>query len=224
MGETEGCLALADWRRQIAELYAQVRRQGRTDPAGAAAHWRAARERLYREHPQSPVPPAERGTFRARHFPYDAALRFEVNVLPSLGADEDVAPGDGASRPGSGTPLTLPTSAGGGMAFHRIGSVDVPFPQGGQRLALYWMEGYAGGLFLPFCDATNGQETYGGGRYLLDGAKGADLGGDPARNTLILDFNFAFQPSCAFDPQWVCPLASPESRLPIPVRAGERLT
>ena len=85
------------------------------------------------------------------------------------------------------------------------------------------MAGYAGGLFIPFRDATNGTETYGAGRYLVDAAKSADLGGDPATGTLILDFNFAFQPSCAFDPRWACPLAPPENRLEIPIRAGERL-
>jgi uncharacterized protein (DUF1684 family) len=86
------------------------------------------------------------------------------------------------------------------------------------------MEGYAGGLFLPFRDATNGSETYGAGRYLLDAAKSADLGGDRERGTLILDFNFAFQPSCAYDPKWACPLAPPANRLDLPIRAGERLT
>jgi uncharacterized protein len=85
------------------------------------------------------------------------------------------------------------------------------------------MAGYAGGLFIPFRDATNGGQTYGAGRYLVDAAKSADLGGDPARNSLIIDFNFAFQPSCAFDPRWACPLAPPENRLDLPVRAGERL-
>jgi uncharacterized protein (DUF1684 family) len=98
------------------------------------------------------------------------------------------------------------------MSFRRIGVVTVPFPAGERRLGLYWMEGYAGGLFLPFRDATNGQETYGAGRYLLDGAKSADLGGDAARGTLHLDFNFAYQPSCAFDPRWACPLARPRTR------------
>jgi len=85
------------------------------------------------------------------------------------------------------------------------------------------MEGYAGGLFLPFRDATNGRETYPAGRYLLDAAKSADLGGDLERQSLILDFNFAYQPSCAFDPKWACPLAPPENRLDIEVRAGERI-
>ena len=85
------------------------------------------------------------------------------------------------------------------------------------------MAGYAGGIFIPFRDDTNGSETYAAGRYLVDAAKSADLGGDPSAGTLILDFNFAFQPSCAFDPQWACPLAPPESRLPVRIEAGERL-
>jgi uncharacterized protein (DUF1684 family) len=109
------------------------------------------------------------------------------------------------------------------MAFRRFGAVTVPFPDGPRRLEVYWMEGYAGGLFLPFRDATNGHDTYGAGRYLLDAAKSADLGGDAVAGTLILDFNFAFQPSCAHDPNWACPLAPPANRLDIAVRAGERL-
>jgi uncharacterized protein (DUF1684 family) len=118
----------------------------------------------------------------------------------------------------------LPVSTGGEQSFARIGFIDVPFEAGPRRLGLYWMAGYAGGLFLPFRDATNGAETYGAGRYLLDAAKSADLGGDTAAGTLILDFNFAFQPSCSFDPRWSCPLSPPENRLDIRVEAGERLT
>jgi uncharacterized protein (DUF1684 family) len=109
------------------------------------------------------------------------------------------------------------------MSFRRIGTVDVPFAAGSRRLELYWMAGYAGGLFLPFRDATNGTETYGAGRYLLDAAKSADLGPGHAPGTLVLDFNFAFQPSCAFDPKFACPLAPPANRLDLPVRAGERI-
>ena len=110
------------------------------------------------------------------------------------------------------------------MSFSRIGWLEVPFPAGARRLALYWMAGYAGGLFLPFRDATTGAATYGAGRYLLDAAKSADLGGDAERGSLVLDFNFAFHPSCAFDPRWACPLAPPENRLDVALRAGERLT
>ena len=89
------------------------------------------------------------------------------------------------------------------------------------NLEVYWLDGYGGGLFLPFADATTGNETYGAGRYLLDTAKGADLGNHDDR--LVLDFNFAYQPSCAYDPRWTCPLTPPANRLPIPVRAGERI-
>jgi uncharacterized protein (DUF1684 family) len=182
------------------------------DPPAAWAHWARTREALFREHPQSPVPPEMRAAFRARHWAYDSALRFEVSVQAAppaaLGA----------------LVLELPNSGSDTLAFSRIGNVEVPFAEGSRRLSVFWMAGYAGGLFLPFRDATNGAETYGAGRYLLDGAKSADLGGDPERGTLVLDFNFAFHPSCAFDPRWACPLAPPENRLDIRVHAGERLT
>ena len=242
-GELAATLTLADWRRTIASLYADVRRLAAADPAAAFDHWRTVRERLFREHPQSPVPADRRAGFRAHHFPFDPALRFELAVEP-LDARADAvahvpASESGASSTGlaglaalgsidfgsgdSSRAIDLPVSAGGAMAFRRFGAVTIPFPEGSRRLELYWMEGYAGGVFLPFRDATNGAETYGAGRYLLDAAKSADLGGDRAAGTLILDFNFAFQPSCAFDPKWACPLAPPSNRLDLPIRAGERL-
>jgi len=206
-------LDLADWRRTVAELYADVRRLAAEDPAAALAMWREVRERLYQRHPQSPVPADDRPSFRAGHFEHDPTLRFEVALEPDHTIDAK----------GLGLALELPVSAGGLMRFGRIGWLAIPFPAGERRLALYWMEGYAGGLFLPFRDATNGRETYPAGRYLLDAAKSADLGGDLERQSLILDFNFAYQPSCAFDPKWACPLAPPENRLDIEVRAGERI-
>jgi uncharacterized protein (DUF1684 family) len=233
-------IELADWRRRVSDLYAEVRTLARDDPGAAWERWRASRESLYREHAQSPVPAADRAAFSARHWAYDPAYRFEVPVVAegepateapgaaggSAGATNATDPiggvGDGAFG-GFGT-LLLPVSTGGEQSFGRIGFVDVPFVAGERRLGLYWMAGYAGGLFLPFRDATNGAETYGAGRYLLDAAKSADLGGDAARRTLILDFNFAFQPSCSFDPRWSCPLSPPENRLDIRVEAGERLT
>jgi uncharacterized protein (DUF1684 family) len=202
---------LADWRRQMAALYAEVRAAAATDPAAALTLWRATRERLYRDHPQSPVPEASRDQFRAIHFEHDPALRFEVAVEPAP------PPAPGALA------LELPNSGEDVLSFTRVGRITIPFPDGPRTLSVFWMAGYAGGLFIPFRDATNGQETYGAGRYLVDGAKSADLGGDPSGNTLIVDFNFAFQPSCAFDPRWACPLAPPENRLDLPIRAGERL-
>jgi uncharacterized protein (DUF1684 family) len=214
----EATLALADWRRQVADLYAEVRRRAATDPGAALELWRATRERLYRDHPQSPVPVAERAAFRARHFDHDPSLRFEVVVEPHDDAGDPHLEG-----PLSGLALALPVSVGGTMSFRPIGHVTVPFAPGERRLGLFWMAGYAGGLFLPFRDATNGRETYGAGRYVLDAAKAADLGAGATPGSLILDFNFAFQPSCAFDPQWACPLAPPENRLDIEIRAGERI-
>lgn len=209
MDTTGDYLTLAAWRRSIAALYAEVRALAAHDPRAAHDHWCAERAALYRQHPQSPVPAPARADFVARHFPYDPAARFVVAVEPDEAADRAA--------------VAIPTSGAGEMAFRRIGWVTVPFPAGARRLALHWLEGYAGGLFLSFRDTTNRRETYGGGRYLLDAAKSADLGGDPAAGTLILDFNFAYQPSCAFDPRWVCPLVAPENRLDLPVRAGERL-
>lgn len=208
---------VADWRRQISTLYAEVRGMAANDPAIALAHWRAVRERLFREHPQSPVPAEARATFRAYHFEYDPALRSEVVLAP--------APPTGPSPLDGPRALTLelPESGGEHLAFSRIGWIPVPLPGGPRRLSVFWMAGYAGGLFIPFRDATNGTETYGAGRYLVDSAKSADLGGDPARNALVIDFNFAFHPSCAFDPRFACPLAPPENRLDVPIRAGERL-
>lgn len=202
---------LADWRRQVATLYAEVRGMAATDPDIALAHWRAVRERLYREHPQSPVPAEARGTFRANHFEHDPSLRFEVLVA--------AAP---PPEPGAFA-LELPNSGADTLSFSRVGRIEIPFASGARTLSVFWMAGYAGGLFIPFRDATNGTETYGAGRYLVDAAKSADLGGDPAAGTLTIDFNFAVQPSCAFDPKWACPLAPPENRLEIPIRAGERL-
>ena len=74
---------------------------------------------------------------------------------------------------------------------------------------------------MPFRDATNGDTTYGAGRYVLDTVKGADLGGSDGR--LIVDFNYAYHPSCTYDPRWSCPLAPPANRLAGPVEAGERM-
>ena len=182
-----------------------------SDPAMAHAHWRSVRDRLYREHPQSPVPVSARPGFQARYFEHDPELRFVVVMEPA----PPPAPGAFA--------LELPNSGADTLSFSRVGRIAVPFASGPRTLSVFWMAGYAGGLFIPFRDGSNGHETYGAGRYLVDAAKSADLGGDPATNSLIIDFNFAYQPSCAFDPRWACPLAPPENRLDLPVRAGERL-
>ena len=204
-------LTLADWRRRVAELYAEVRRVAAEDPALAHQLWCETRASLLRDHPQSPVPADQRGAFESLVWPYDPSLRFEVRVDPAP------PPSPGALA------LELPNSGADRLAFARIGSVGIPFADRSRQLSLFWMEGYSGGLFLPFRDATSGKETYGAGRYLLDTAKSADLGPGASPGTLVLDFNFAYQPSCAFDPKWACPLAPPENRLDVPIRAGEHI-
>lgn len=214
-GSTADRLWLADWRTRMAALYAEVRAAAAIDRTVALAHWRAVRESMYRTHPQSPVPIAEREGFQARHFESDGSMRFSVPVEP-------------AAPPPSGlgglAGLSLPNSGADTLSFSRIGSIELPFAAGPRRLSVFWMAGYAGGLFIPFRDATNGIETYAAGRYLVDAAKSADLGTDPEAGTITVDFDYAVQPSCAFDPRWACPLSPPENRLDIPIRAGERLT
>ena len=197
-------LALAHWRRAVAELYGEARRlaAGAGGPRAAWAHWRTAREALFAGHPQSPLPPAQREGFTGLPlFEYDPALRFEVAVTPL----ED-APVQRWELGGDGLLMATPCLRTGGLQ----GAL-------GAELTLFRLEGYGGGLFLPFAD-THGQ-TYGGGRYLLDTIKGADLGHGPGG--LVLDFNFAYNPSCAWSPQWVCPLAPTVNRLPLPIPAGE---
>ena len=137
-----------------------------------------------------------------------------------------------------GGPLDLPSSGLGGIPFRRIGRVQLTGPLAGHALPVFWIDAYGGGLFLPFRDATSGTETYGAGRYLLDTIKSADHGAVPggmdafgsrpdasdSAPSLVLDFNMAYHPSCAYDPKWSCPLAPMESRLPVPVPVGERLS
>jgi uncharacterized protein (DUF1684 family) len=92
------------------------------------------------------------------------------------------------------------------------------------RLTVLGLIQYAGGLFVPFRDTTSGHETYGGGRYLFDTAKNTDglvLEITTGSSDVVLDFNYAYNASCAYSPRWACPLAPPENYLKVPVRAGE---
>ena len=194
-------LSLLDWRRQVAALYAEVR--AAPDPVQAHSRWRAVREELILTHPDSPIPAEERGRFRGLSVaPYDAALRWELEV------DTDVE----ASR------FETVTGTDGVVAFRRIGVLHLPALG---DLDVWWLCSYAGGVFVPMKDATAGTQSYGGGRYLLDTAKAADLGGSGGR--LVVDLNFAYNPSCAYAPAWACPLAPQGNVLAGPVQAGEML-
>ncbi len=202
-GMLERFSSLHDWRRQMADLYATVRTK--RGPEGWA-HWRNVRDRLFREHPQSPLAATRRAQFRGIDcFGYDPDLRFSVGLAPATGREVIRVE---AGKDGMMTLLPFALTVG---LEDRLG----------KELTLYWIEGYGGGVFLPFGDATNGQESFAGGRYLLDTIKSADLGSD-GEGRLILDFNFAYYPSCAYSEAWVCPLSPIENRLPVAIRGGER--
>jgi len=192
---------LLDWRRRMASMYAESRSSVDADPEGALMRLREAKDRLFQEHPDSPIQTDRRATFSGLpYWPYDPAMRFVVPVDPMEPIE------------------TSATSISGDVfALHRIGMLRLPVGD----LEVYWIDVYGGGIFVPFRDDTSGTETYSAGRYLLDTVKGADLGGDEAG--LVLDFNYAYHPSCAHDPIWSCPLAPRANWLSAPVRAGERL-
>lgn len=214
-----GYLALADWRRRVAQIYAEWRLASAIDPQGAWLRWREARDELFRDHPQSVLKPETRARFGGlSYFGYDPAFRFIASFEPESGTDDPHT----TDSPAGGL-LQLPSSGPEPFSFTRIGQVRLSGPLAGATLPVFWMSGYAGGIFLPFRDATSGNATYGAGRYLLDTVKGADQGADWQRGEMTLDFNLAYHPSCTYDPKWNCPLAPPQSRLTVPVNAGERL-
>jgi len=189
-----------DWRRRVFALYASVRTA--SDPALGHELWRRGRDRLFVEHPASPLLPEQRAAFAGlRVAPYDPAWRFELEV-----------------RPASATRWEVQTGTDGIVPFQRLGLISVP---GVGDLDVWRLTTYGGGVFLPVRDAGCGRPGggYGGGRYVLDTVKGADLGGDGGR--LVIDFNFAYAPSCAYDPAWACPLAPAGNRVEVAVPVGE---
>jgi uncharacterized protein (DUF1684 family) len=195
-------LSLLDWRRRVFALYADVRRT----PDHRAAHelWRNGRDELLGRHPDSPIPSEARAGFHGVPVaPYDPAFRFEVEL------DTDVA----QQR------LEVATGTDGVVAFERIGRLHLP---GLGDLDAWWLDSYGGGVFVPIKDALAGASTYGGGRYVLDTVKGADLGGGD--DWLVVDLNFAYNPSCAYDAAWACPLAPPGNVIASPVAVGELQT
>ena len=185
-------LELVSYRRAVADLYGRARAEAAADPEGAWLRWRTARDELFAQHPQSPVPAAARAGFTGMAFhPYDHRWRLEVEVEPL----EAAAVSAGVAHSGATA-----------SAWRPVGRVCLGGPGEGGTLTLLWLT------------------TYGGGRYLLDTVKGADLGCPPGQGRrLVVDANYAYHPSCAHDPRWSCPLAPPENRLPVAVEAGELL-
>lgn len=196
-------LTLLDWRRRVHAIYTAVR--AATDLAEARALWSAERDDLFAHHPQSPIAADRRDAFTGVPVAaYDPAWHFDVLL------DTDVEPAH----------IEIATGTDGIVPFDRVGVVHIP--RVGQ-LDVWALRSYGGGLFIPLRDRTASRTTYGGGRYLIDTAKGADLGSDAAARTIVLDFNFAYHPSCAYDAAWACPLAPPGNVLDVDVPVGEQL-
>ena len=195
-------LTLVDWRRRVAEIYSAVRSQ--SDREAAWLRWRAARDELFQHHPQSPL--ADDDPLRRSglpFWPYDPSMRFEAELMPVEGTPE---------------PRLVDAGGDGTIEMHLVGRVELPV---GGTLDVWWLHQYGGGLFVPLRDGTSGDGSYGGGRYLLDTAKGSWLGG--SESSITLDLNFAYHPSCRYNPRWQCPLAPPGNTVTARVEAGERL-
>lgn len=213
-------LDLYDWRARVAALYRE-RAQRIAAGDGHAAVWeafRAAKDELFARHPQSPLDADIRASFYALdYFSYDPAFRVTATLTPEApeSADDEVL---------------APSSGPHAMPLRRAGRVSFALAGVALSLAIYWIDVYGGGLFLPFRDTTSGSETYGAGRYLHDTVKGSDLlrlddntAHGYAGGRVLLDFNYAYNPSCAYNPRWVCPLTPAENRLAVAIRAGERV-
>jgi uncharacterized protein len=199
---TQALLDLVDWRRRVGDLY-------RIRGTDAMHDFRRGRDDLFKTHPQSPIEPEERAAFKGLgYFAPDETYRVRAQV-----------------EEGDDSELLIDTGGDDGAVKYRRAATLV-FQLGGQecRLTVLSLVQYAGGLFVPFRDTTSGHESYGGGRYLFDTAKDTDglvleiTAGSPE---VTIDFNYAYNASCAYSPRWACPLAPPENHLKVPVRAGE---
>jgi uncharacterized protein (DUF1684 family) len=200
--DAQALLDLVDWRRSVGDLY-------RTSGPDAITTFRRRRDELFRSHPQSPIEPDERPAFKGLHyFPDDPAYRVDAHFEPREGSELLIDTGgeDGAVR------------------YRRAGHLTFRLYGEGCRLTVLSLVQYAGGLFVPFRDKTSGHETYGGGRYLFDTAKDTDglvLEITSGSSNVVIDFNYAYNASCAYSPRWACPLAPPENYMTVPVHAGE---
>lgn len=170
-------------------------------PSADVATWRAEKERFMRS-AESPVPQEKRGSFPPlAYFPIDPAYRVPASLSVARGNDV----------------LQIPTSTGQRREMRRIGTLRFIIQNRELTLTAFMdaNENDMRRLFVPFGDLTNGPETYPGGRYL-------DLE-RTASGAYDLDFNRAYHPFCVYNPKYDCPYPPRENRLPIPLRAGEKL-
>jgi len=159
--------------------------------------FRAEKDDFYKNHFQSPLTREQKRDFKGlSYFPENDDLRLEVQV--ELLNDPN--------------PMMMQTSTGGVQEYMRFGKFKFDVEGQPAELTIYQSEH---GFFLPFVDSLAGEETYPAGRYL-------DLEVLPG-NRFIVDFNFAYNPNCAYNEMWSCPITPAENRIKIPIRAGEKL-
>lgn len=203
---------LYDYRLCNASLYHERARAVQAGE-GAVETWqrfRAGRDELFAAHPQSALDGGQRRRFQSlSYFPYNPAMC----VIARVNTDIEAAT------------FTVAMNAQEPMTMTRAARLHFEIEGQAVSLCVYWLNVYGGGLFLPFRDATCPDESYGGGRYLFDTIKGSDflsVSGSTTKEHVLLDFNYAYNPSCAYNSKWVCPLSPPENRLRVAIRAGEK--
>ena len=158
---------------------------------------RRQKDEFYKSHPQSPLTPDQQAAFNGlRYYDPNPALDLTVTVEPF--AQREI--------------IQMQTTAGTLKAFERYGQFTFEVEGKSVRLTLYRAD-Y--GFFLPFVDAGAGTETYPAGRYL----EPEPLAGDQFH----VDFNQAYNPYCAYNDGWTCPITPAENRLRVAIRAGEML-
>ncbi len=164
------------------------------------AEYRQQKDRFFKEEVGSPLTPQQRETFIALgYFDENPALVFEGAITVLQEAQQVEVP--------------MQTSTGRITPYLRYGTFTVGIEGEDVTLTVYTPPNRQG-LFLPFMDGTTGDETYSGGRYL----ELTPLGGDH----YLIDFNLAYNPYCAYNELWMCPIPPRENRVAVPIRAGER--
>ena len=159
--------------------------------------FRQEKDEFFRTSPHSPLTPDQQQEF-------DSLDYFEVN--PDLDLEVELEKIQEEEK------VEMQTTTGGVQSYRRYGRFEVEVDGQNASLTIYHNEN---GYFLPFVDALAGEETYPAGRYL-----------EPEKvdeNRFHVDFNYAYNPYCAYNEKWSCPITPPENRIDIPIRAGEKI-
>jgi uncharacterized protein (DUF1684 family) len=165
------------------------------------SEFRQRKDGFFRDHPRSPLTPEQRAAFEGlSYFPEEPGLVVRA-PLRTDGVDREER-------------IAMQTTTGGEQAYRRAGVVRFEVDGQPAQVTLFASPEMRE-LFLPFRDRTSGSETYGAGRYLEVEPPGPD-------GEVEIDFNYVYNPYCAYNPDWSCPIPPGENWLAVPIRAGER--